>query len=89
MRVLSVFCDESGDFGVLSHHSPRYILSLVLHDQSRSIAKDLDRFNQRLRDGDQYKLLPIHTAPLIRREERFAYMDGNSRKGSLEKSGNS
>lgn len=34
MRELSVFCDESGDFGAYDHHCPYYIVSLVFHNLS-------------------------------------------------------
>lgn len=39
MKELSIFCDESGDFGEYSHLSPYYIISMVIHDQSADITK--------------------------------------------------
>ena len=33
MRELSVFVDESGDFGEYDYHSPYYIITLVFHNQ--------------------------------------------------------
>lgn len=33
-KVLSIFIDESGDFGDYDYKSPFYILTLVLYDQS-------------------------------------------------------
>lgn len=36
-QVLSVFCDESGDFGKTTNHAPLYLVALVLHDQSHSM----------------------------------------------------
>ena len=33
-KVLSVFIDESGDFGDYDFHSPYYYVAMVLHDQS-------------------------------------------------------
>ena len=41
MRELSVFIDESGDFGAYELHAPFYVISLVMHDQSLPIAKDI------------------------------------------------
>ena len=38
---LSVFVDESGDFGEYDYHAPYYIISLVLHNQSNDIQFDL------------------------------------------------
>ena len=37
MRELSIFCDESGDFGPYDHRCPYYIVALVFHDQSSAI----------------------------------------------------
>lgn len=33
MKELSVFIDESGDFGAYEPHSPYYIITMVFHDQ--------------------------------------------------------
>ena len=38
---LSVFVDESGDFGEYDYHAPYYIISLVFHNQSHDIQFDL------------------------------------------------
>ena len=32
MSVLSVFIDESGDFGPYEHHCPYYLITLVFRD---------------------------------------------------------
>ena len=37
MREISVFVDESGDFGEYEKHSPYYIVTMVFHDQSKDI----------------------------------------------------
>ena len=42
---LSVFVDESGDFGEYDYHAPYYIISLVFHNQSNDIQSDLSHFN--------------------------------------------
>ena len=44
MKELSIFIDESGDFGEYDFHSPYYIISLVFHDQANSIENDLSVF---------------------------------------------
>ena len=41
MKELSVFVDESGDFGEFESHAPYYIISLVLHDQKIDIHESL------------------------------------------------
>ena len=45
---LSVFVDESGDFGEYDYHAPYYIISLVFHNQSNDIQFDLSHFNDEL-----------------------------------------
>ena len=74
LRELSIFIDESGDFGPLQSHSPLYILSLVFHDQSDDISGHLDKIHAAL----QARGLPpdhaIHTGPLIRREKDYEWL---------------
>lgn len=38
-RILSVFIDESGDFGSYDSHAPFYLVAMVLHNQDINIAK--------------------------------------------------
>ena len=33
MKELSIFIDESGDFGEYDYHSPWYIVTMVFHEQ--------------------------------------------------------
>ena len=37
LRELSVFIDESGDFGDYCFHSPYYIIAMIFHNQSTDI----------------------------------------------------
>ena len=37
MKELSVFVDESGDFGEYDYHAPFYIISFILHNQEVDI----------------------------------------------------
>ena len=39
MRELSIFIDESGDFGSYSYHSPYYIITFVFHNQAINITE--------------------------------------------------
>lgn len=41
MKELSIFVDESGDFGAFSKHSPYYIITMILHDQSQDITDNI------------------------------------------------
>ena len=38
-KILSVFIDESGDFGPYDSHAPDYLVSMVLHNQSISLSE--------------------------------------------------
>jgi len=70
MKELSVFVDESGSFGPYEFHSPYYIVTLLLHDQSMDITKDISLFSRKLTDLG----LPdytVHSGPLIRREFEY------------------
>jgi len=41
MKELSIFIDESGDFGDYSPVSPYYIIFMVIHDQAKDIFDNL------------------------------------------------
>ena len=45
MIELSCFVDESGDFGKYEKHSPYYLLTMVFHEQDKTI--DLKNFKER------------------------------------------
>ena len=78
-KELSIFVDESGDFGAYSILSPYYIVALVLHDQSVNISPDVERLNTIL-NNSQLQNYPIHTGPLIRREKEYKYLSLLERK---------
>ncbi|MCI9311222.1 MAG: DUF3800 domain-containing protein [Lawsonibacter sp.] len=71
-KILSVFIDESGDFGAYDHHAPYYIVSMVLHDQDVDLQNQIAGLNERLRYLG-YAEHAIHTGPLIRREQAYRY----------------
>lgn len=80
MCELSVFVDESGDFGAVTRHCAHYLVGIILHDQSHPIDGEAAKLSRTLADAGLAGFTPIHTAPLIRREERYAYLDGGTRK---------
>ena len=53
-KILSVFIDESGDFGPYEHHAPFYIVSMILHEQSIDIAENIS-----------ISLLPVYQLALL------------------------
>lgn len=69
-RTLSIFIDESGDFGSYEPHAPYYIVSMVLHDQSEDVQREISGLNERLVHAG-YADHAIHTGPLIRREQIY------------------
>lgn len=46
MRELSIFVDESGDFGEYEKHAPYYIITMILHDQSVDISAEISKLNE-------------------------------------------
>lgn len=70
MKELSIFVDESGDFGEFDSHTPFYILSLVLHDQKVDIKDDLALLESEMRNID-WPDHCIHAGPIIRAEYEY------------------
>ncbi|WP_155831519.1 MULTISPECIES: hypothetical protein [unclassified Butyrivibrio] len=48
MKELSIFVDESRDFGEYGPHSPFYIISMVMHDQVVDITDDLAKLEAQM-----------------------------------------
>ncbi len=69
-KILSVFIDESGDFGKYSSKYPMYYVAMVFHDQSIDISKNLDDIEKHIANWG-YPNHAIHTGPLIRRENPY------------------
>lgn len=84
MKELSIFVDESGDFGRYSTHSPYYIVVMVLHDQSKDISSEVIRLEAQLSNLG-YENNVIHTEPLIRREEDYQNLLPNERRSIFSK----
>lgn len=70
VKELSIFVDESGDFGDYAEHSSYYIISMILHDQSIDITKDVDWLESKLADLG-YPNHCIHSGPIIRNEQEY------------------
>ena len=83
MKELSIFCDESGDFGEYSHLSPYYIISMVIHDQSADISSSLTTLETSLSNLG-FTSHCLHAGPIIRREEEYQYYDLNTRQRLLK-----
>ncbi len=70
-KCLSVFIDESGDFGPYESHAPYYLVSMVLHDQSVDIRENISSFEAHLANLGYQHHHAVHTGPLIRRESVY------------------
>ena len=68
MKELSVFIDESGDFGEYDEQTPYYIITMVFHEQSHSISDAVAKLDQELSYMDLNDLC-IHTGPIVRSAE--------------------
>ena len=85
MKELSIFVDESGDFGEYEQHAPYYIITMVFHDQSNDISQNINILNNALKQigyGDEQA---VHTEPLIRRESPYQYFQPNERRAIFAK----
>ncbi|MBQ9511878.1 MAG: DUF3800 domain-containing protein, partial [Lachnospiraceae bacterium] len=79
MRELSIFVDESGDFGKYAKHSPYYVLTMVFHDQGVDITSQLRILNDALQKRG-FENSAVHTEPLIRREPPYQNLVPDERR---------
>ena len=84
MKELSIFIDESGNFGSYDYHSPLYIFSLVFHDQSNDISTYVENLNRELEFID-YGSRYFHAGPIIRRENEYENLDIATRRRIFNK----
>ena len=71
-RILSIFVDESGDFGQYNPSSPYYFVAMVLHNQEKDISPNIEALEKQISNWG-YSNHAIHTGPLIRRESVYRY----------------
>lgn len=80
MNELSIFVDESGDFGCYQKHAPYYIITMVLHDQNVDITGEIKKLDMSLESVGYSDGQAIHTEPLIRREVPYQEYLPNERR---------
>ena len=61
-KVLSVFIDESGDFGQYNPASPNYYVAMVLHNQEIDISKNIEALERQVSNWGY----PEHTIIFIK-----------------------
>ena len=53
--TLSIFIDESGDFGELQERPAYYLVTLVFHDQSRDISDNVKKLKSSIKNKTRRK----------------------------------
>ena len=81
-RQLSVFIDESGDFGTYQLHSPYYLVAMLFHDQQQSITHAIHLLDSQIMNLG-YQPHALHTGPIIRREGNYLNLTIDERKRLL------
>lgn len=76
MRELSVFVDESGGDGLSDRH---YLLTVVMHEQSESIADSIEAYEGALR-AKGLPDIPFHASPLMNGKGQYSGLDLRTRK---------
>ena len=82
MAELSVFIDESGEFGTNSDY---YLLTLVFHEQDKDISSQVKRLDSVMDAAKLPNDKPIHTAPLIRKEDDYFHLELETRRQIFDK----
>lgn len=84
MKELSIFVDESGDFGEAKERPSYYLVTILLHNQLDSINDEIKRLEESVKSAG-FEIEYIHTGPVIRREEVFAGYSIDERRKLLYK----
>ncbi len=84
MRELSVFIDESGDFGEIKERPAYYLVTFVFHNQANDIEQRVLKLNESIRSSG-FDVEYIHTGPVIRREDVFEEYSLEERRKLLYK----
>lgn len=66
-NILSIFIDESGDFGQFDPKHPMYYVAMVMHEQTNDISSNIATLDTLISNWG-YPNHAIHTGPLIRKE---------------------
>lgn len=84
MRELSIFIDESGDFGEIKESPAYYLVTFVFHEQDANINEYVMRLEESI-EISGFDIEYIHTGPVIRREEVFSRYSIDERRKLLYK----
>lgn len=81
MSTLSIFVDESGDFGNSS--AGYYVIGLVTHEQHEPLESHVENLTRRLREID-LEDHAVHSGAAIRGEAEYRHMPVKTRKAVFE-----
>ena len=84
MKELSVFIDESGDFGDAKERPAYYLVTFVFHNQDNDIEHQVAKLEASMKIAG-FDVEYIHTGPVIRREEIFARYSIDERRKLIYK----
>ncbi len=84
MKELSVFIDESGDFGEVKEKPTYYLVTLVFHDRKYDITNQVKKLEESTKNAG-FDFEYIHTGPVIRREGIFASLSIDDRRKLIYK----
>jgi hypothetical protein len=84
MKELSIFIDESGDFGEARERPSYYLVTFVFHNQENNIEQQVKKLEKSVRNAG-FEVEYIHTGPVIRREEVFVRYSLDERRKLLYK----
>ena len=84
MKELSVFIDESGDFGEIKEKPAYYLVALVFHDQKYDITNQVKKLEESTKNAG-FDFEYIHSGPVIRREGIFASLSIDDRRKLIYK----
>lgn len=84
MKELSVFIDESGDFGEITERPAYYLVALLFHDQKNLIDLNVKKLEDSTKNSG-FDFEYIHTGPVIRREDVFSGLSIDERRKLLFK----
>ncbi|MCR5308504.1 MAG: DUF3800 domain-containing protein [Bacilli bacterium] len=77
-KILTIYCDESGDLGRYCKQSPIYCLSLILLSNADDARPYLRDFHRRFISKSGGKM-PFHAGPIIRGEESYRLLSRGER----------
>jgi len=84
MSELSIFIDESGDFGEAKATNEYYLVTFVFHNQTNNIKSNVDYLYNSIKNMG-FNIDYIHTLPIIRREDVFANYSRDERRSLIYK----